>query len=186
MANYDELIYTGAIKGGATPTLSQFIVSQARHESADYTNNQTRTNNNPFGFKYSKNSPYAKEGNISPEGDKYAKYDSVEDATKDYVVRWYGKPSKKINGTRLQEFNKYKTVEEYARALKDYGYYADSDKTNDEWEIQNYIRGIKNRLSKIDFSVFAQKIKENKANVALAVAVLLGLSVYLYIVTKKK
>lgn len=181
MPNLDEQLYQGAIKGGAKENLARFIVAQARHESGNYKNKQTLVNNNPFGFKYV-GQPLAKKGNISPEGDPYAKYDTIENASTDYLMRWYRLKSKK-GGTRLDEFNQYQTPEEYARALKSYNYFADKIQGNEEIEIQTYTRGITNALKKIDFSKFAKPAAITLAGIVLLATI--GYTIYVLLKFKK-
>ena len=77
MINYNQQIYDGAVNNGATSWLAKLLIAQSRFETGDYGNNQSKTNNNIFGFKYSPNSQYAKKGNTSPEGDPYAKYETM-------------------------------------------------------------------------------------------------------------
>lgn len=181
MPNLDEQLYAGAIKGGAKENLARFIVAQARHESGNYTNKQTLVNNNPFGFKYV-GQPLASKGNISPEGGAYAKYDTIENASKDYLTRWYRLKSKK-GGIRLDEFNQYKTPEEYARALKSYGYFADLVKGNDEEEINRYTAGIKRALNKIEFDKFAKPVGLSLAGIVLLATI--GYTLYVVFKFKK-
>lgn len=180
MINYDQEIYNGAIKGGATPSLAKLLVAQARHESGNYNNTQTIKNNNVFGFKYSRNSVYSQKGNISPEGDPYAKYDTLQDSIKDYIVRWMGKSSK-VGGTRLQEFN---TINEgdtntYARKLKGYGYYSNVKGETDESAIRRYIGGLNSALTRIKVVGFYFD-NEKKINFGLLGVVLLGISYMAY------
>lgn len=187
MVNYDQEIYNGAIKGGATPSLAKLLVAQARHESGNYDSNQTRTNNNVFGFKHSPNSIYSQRGNISPEGDPYAHYDTLQDAIKDYIVRWMGKSSKQ-GGTRLQEFN---TISEgdtntYARKLKSYGYYTNVKGESDESAIRRYIGGLNGALTRIKVVAFYfdNEKKINYGLVGLAIIGLTALSYWYYKKTK--
>ncbi len=163
MANYDQDIYDGAIAGGATPALAELMVAQARHESQNYTNHQTQVNNNVFGFKYSPNSQYATEGNISPEGNAYAHYDTLQNAILDYIQRWMGKSSND-GGTRLDEFNQIPQGDTttYAIKLKSYGYYSNVNGESDQSAINRYIGGLNAALLRIDISAAVDYV-ENKA-----------------------
>jgi uncharacterized FlgJ-related protein len=176
--NYDQEIYNGAIKGGATPALATLLVAQARHETGNYSNKQTKVNNNLFGFKYSPNSKFSKRGNISPEGDPYAKFDTVGDSIQEYVVRYMGKNSKE-GGTRLQEFNKIqpKDTTTFANKLKGYGYYGA--------KVSEYINGLNGALTRIKIVAF---YNQNKMAVNSTVGiglVLLAYATYLYIKKNK-
>lgn len=179
MINYDQEIYNGAIKGGTTNELAKLITAQARHETGNYSNNQTISNNNVFGFKYSTNSKYAQKGNTSPEGDPYAKYQSIEYAILDYIDRWMGKNSK-LGGTRLEEFNKVTDSETFARKLKSYGYYHTPSGLTDEQVIQTYIRGINSALLRIKVIEFF------RTNYAVIGIVLIGITIYIYKLKQKK
>jgi hypothetical protein len=172
--NYDQEIYDGAIKGGTTPALATLLVAQARHETGNYSNKQTKVNNNLFGFKYSPNSKFSKKGNISPEGDPYAKFDTVGDAIQEYVVRYMGKNSKE-GGTRLQEFNKIQPndTKTFANKLKGYGYYGA--------KVSEYINGLNGALTRIKIVAF---YNQNKMAVNSTVGiglVFIGIATYLYI-----
>lgn len=177
MINYDQEIYEGAIQGGATPSLARLMVAQARHETGNYNNYQTKTNNNVFGFKYSSNSQYAHQGNISPEGDPYAHYDTLQDSILDYIGRYMSKSSKE-GGTRLQEFNKIQEGDTttYATKLKGYGYYGAT--------INEYIKGMNSALTRMKIVEFYFN-NENKINYALIGGVLIGISAYIYYLMKR-
>jgi hypothetical protein len=185
MINYDQEIYEGAIKGGANPSLAKLLVAQARNESGHYSSNQTKVNNNIFGFKHSTNSNYSKKGNISPEGDPYAHYDTLQDAIKDYIVRWMNKPSKE-GGTRLQEFNKIKDGDTltYARKLKGYGYFGNKSGESDESSIQRYASNMASTLLRVKVVAFYLK-NEKKINYGLIGVVLLVVSFIAYRYYKK-
>jgi len=177
MINYDQEIYEGAIEGGATPALAKLMVAQARHETGNYGNYQTKTNNNVFGFKYSSNSQYSKQGNISPEGDPYAKYDTLQDAILDYIGRWMNKSSKE-GGTRLQEFNKIQQGDTttYATKLKGYGYFGAPT--------SEYIKGMNAALTRMKVVEFYFK-NETTINYAVIGGVLIGMTAYIYYLMKK-
>jgi len=177
MINYDQEIYDGAIQGGANPSLAKLMVAQARHETGNYGNNQTKTNNNVFGFKYSPNSQYSKVGNISPEGDAYAHYDNLQDAILDYIGRWMSKSSKE-GGTRLQEFNKIQEGDTttYATKLKGYGYYGA--------DVNEYINGLNWALKRMKVVDFYFK-NESAINYSLVGGLLIGITAYVYYIMKK-
>ena len=81
----DQKIYNTAVQQGFNPIAAKLIVAQARFESADYTSNVFKKNNNTSGVKYigQKN---ATQGTLSPEGNYYAKYDTVQDSLNDKIV----------------------------------------------------------------------------------------------------
>ena len=176
-ANYDQEIYNGAIKGGATPALATLLVAQSRHETGNYTNNQTKKNLNLFGFKYSPNrTQFNKKGNVSPEGDNYAKFDTANDAILNYLA-WLTSKKSNEGGNRLQEFNKLKANDTttFANKLKGYGYYGA--------EVKDYIRGLNAALTRIKIVAFYNKNKMAVNSSAIIGIALLGAAYYIY---KKK
>jgi uncharacterized FlgJ-related protein len=48
----DQAIYNTAIEQGFNPTTAKLIAAQARFESADYTSNVFKLNNNTSGIKF--------------------------------------------------------------------------------------------------------------------------------------
>lgn len=176
MINYDQQIYEGAIKGGTTQALAKLMVAQARHETGNYSNYQTRKNNNVFGFKYSPNSQYSKKGNISPEGDYYAYYQSLEYAILDYIGRWMNM-SASGGGTRLQEFNQISDTTSYAIKLKSYGYYGAP--------VNEYISGLNSALKRMLLVEFYFNNKKT-INYAIVGGIIILLTGYIYFLKNKK
>lgn len=182
----DQEIYNAAIGQGANKYLAKLTVAQARHETGNYGNRQTKENNNIFGFKYSKNSKFAKIGNVSPEGDSYAKYDSIGDAINDYFVRYWSKGANDKSGrTRLQHFNseiQAIDADRFSRLLKSYGYYHTPSNKTDEDVISIYTKGLKSALTKINVADFVEK---NKNYIAIGGGLLLLSIASIYIYNKK-
>lgn len=107
--------------------LAKFMIAQAKHETAGFTSKVFKTNNNAFGYKYYKGSIYQlSKGLNSPEGDSYAKYNSVEDSSKE-VADWLGRRKDKFKGVI--------TIEDYSKQLKESKYYGDS--------LANYTNALK-------------------------------------------
>jgi len=183
----DQEIYNAAIDSGANNYLAKLVVAQSRLETGDYGSNQVETDNNLFGFKYSKNSQYSKVGNISPEGDPYAKYDNIGDSAKDYFDRWWQKQSNNNNGTRLNDFNSSLNsydANTFATMLKGYGYYTNQPGENTQNSIDNYANGVSSKLKKINVVEF---INKNSTAIYLSVgAIALSLSYYVYWLYKKR
>jgi hypothetical protein len=194
MANYDQIIYDVAIKGGFSPLLAKFIVGQARFESANYTSGVFKANNNTSGMKYI-GQPLATRGTLAPKSersascksggtclnsDHYAKFNSVQDSATDVVFRLYGLT---MRGVTPQQLKDAKTPEEFARLLKKRGYYGPSAYGTPaaEKEIAEYAGGIKARMLRAQIVEYVQK---NKSKIGVGVAlVLLAGAIYLY---KKK
>lgn len=194
MANYDQIIYDVAIKGGFSPLLAKFIVGQARFESANYTSGVFKANNNTSGMKYI-GQPLATRGTLAPKSersascksggtclnsDHYAKFKSVQDSATDVVFRLYGLT---MRGVTPQQLKDARTPEEFARLLKKRGYYGPSAYGTPaaEKEIAEYAGGIKARMLRAQIVEYVQK---NKSKIGVGVAlVLLAGAIYLY---KKK
>lgn len=122
-------IYDTLLSRGITPTLALLIVAQTKHETANYTSNVYKKNNNVGGYKYVKGNMYQIAPSIvSPEGNSYAKYASIEDSSKD-LAAWYNK--------RMATFKEIKAgdLQAYANALKTLGYYTNP--------ISEYLTGLK-------------------------------------------
>lgn len=98
--------------------LATLIYAQSEHETAKFTSNVFKQNKNLFGYKYTSKSIYQiGKGNGSPEGDYYGKYPSYEYSVLE-ISDWIGR--------RKQAFEKVVTPEDYAKALKNNGYYGAS------------------------------------------------------------
>jgi hypothetical protein len=184
--DYNQEIYDAAVKGGASRWLAKLLIAQSRFETGDYGNRQSEENNNIFGFKWTPNSQYSQKGNISPEGDPYAKYPTIEYAILDYINRWMGLKSKS-GGTRLEEFNQIPDGDTltFATKLKDYGYYhTPSNETRDE-SIDNYKQGLDAKIKRM---IVVDWYNKNKTAVTLSVIgiVVLSLGAYFYILKKRK
>jgi len=181
----DQEVYNAAIQNGASDMLAKMVVAQGRFESGDYGSNQTKINNNLFGFKYSKNSKYSQVGNISPEGDPYAHYNSISDCTSDYFSRWWQLPSNDNDGTRLQDFNDSiqdaNDTDTYAKMLKGYGYYTNQAGETTQDSINNYSKGVASKLRKINVVEF---VNQNSTSIIIVVG--LSLSAYVYWLYNKK
>jgi len=125
--DYDNIIYTTVINAGYSDTLANLIVAQAHEESTQgsqpYSNKAFLNGNNAFGYKYVKGAKYqtSDEGNISSEGNPYAKYPSLENSVLE-VLAWLERRQKegKFNIANI------KTTEDYANALKAGDYYGET------------------------------------------------------------
>jgi uncharacterized FlgJ-related protein len=178
-AQYDQLIYDTAIKQGFSPTAAKFVVAQARFESADYTSNVFKANNNTSGMKYIGQS-LATRGTLAPknersatcqaggacrDSDHYAKFRSIQDSANDKIVRLY---SITKGGVTPSQLKSAKTPEEFANLLKRRGYYGDSESV--------YANGLKAKLLRIQVVEFVTKNR----NVLLLGAGLIILAYYVY------
>lgn len=112
---------------------ADFVIAQAKHESANFTSKVYRENNNPFGMKVPRVRPFlGTQGTPAPasegKGMYYARYESDTVAFKD-LLKWFRAVRFPIGLT---------TVEEYAKALKAEGYYGDT--------VANYTKALKKWL----------------------------------------
>ena len=135
----DQQIYDMAIANGFNKTSALFVVAQARLESADYTSNVFKKNNNAFGMKFIKQ-PLATKGTPAPasEGDFYAKFTTPADSAKDVITRNYQKTRAGITPDMIKQAQ---TPTEYSTLLKKRGYYGAS--------ASQYANGITSKLKKI-------------------------------------
>lgn len=114
---------------------ADFVIAQAKHESANFTSKVYREDNNPFGMKwFPRRNSLGTKGTPAPasegKGMFYTRYDNDTLAFKD-LLKWF-----RINRFPIG----LTTVEEYAKALKAEGYYGDT--------VANYTKALKKWLSK--------------------------------------
>lgn len=166
----DQKIYDTAIKQGFNPKAAKLIVAQARFESADYTSNVFKNNNNTSGIKYI-GQPNAVRGTLSPEGNHYARFNTVQDGINDKIVRLYNKNMRGVTPKQLKDST---DATEFANLLKQRGYYGSS--------ASEYANGLRIKLLKVNVLEFVQK---NKYTLGI-VLILLGMGGYYYIKTKNK
>lgn len=139
-----DRIYNASIAGtptnprGLPPALSNLVVSQARHETNNFTSNSFVKFNNGFGYKYTGNKWQSGMGVRSPEGDFYAAYANIENSTRE-IVDWIYRRMRE--GKFPANLGDIRTPEQYATLLKNAGYYGD--------DLENYIAGLKRWLKKV-------------------------------------
>jgi hypothetical protein len=181
--NIDQIIYDTAIKQGFNANAAKLIAAQARFESADYSSNVFLTNNNTSGIKFI-GQPNAVRGSLSPEGNYYAKFNTIQDAINDKIVRLY---NINMRGVTPQQLKNSNTPDDFARLLKQRDYYGDSayGTSGAESEIRNYTNGLKAKLFKINVLDFYNKNK-NKINYGTIGIVIIGITLYVYYLKKKR
>ena len=192
--SYDQIIYDTAIKQGFTPTAAKLVVAQARFESADYTSNVFKLNNNTSGMKYI-GQPLATRGSLAPlnersatcraggvcvNSDHYAKFTSVQDSANDKIVRLY---SKTMGGVTPEQLKNVKDADEFALLLKRRSYYG-FKKTPETWgsEVRNYANGLKAKLLKINI---IEVVKKNKGKFTIGLALVISGLVWYFSIKKK-
>ena len=185
----DQIIYDIAIKNGFSPTISKFIVGQARFESNNYTSGVFRANNNTSGMKYvgqplasrgtlapfSERSASCRSGGVCVNSDHYAKFNSVSDSAKDKIERLYRLT---MRGVTPADLKNAKTPEEFARLLKKRGYYGPSTygSASAEREIREYAGGIINRMKLADIT---EVIVKNKNGILIGIVSIIAVIFFL-------
>lgn len=166
----DQQIYDTAIKNGFNPMAAKLIVAQARFESADYTSNVFKQNNNTSGIKFV-GQPNAVQGTLSPEGNYYAKFNTIQDAINDKIARIYNLTMKGVTPQQLKDST---DAIDFANKLKQRGYFGSS--------ASEYASGLKAKLLRINVLEFVTK---NKIPLTLGIGVILiGAGIYYKFVKK--
>lgn len=115
-AQSEDLIFQRLVGKGFPDQFSRLATAQSGHETAGWTSNVYRTDNNAFGYGYT--------------GSAYQDYDSVEssvDDFADYVKR-------KVDQGKFPALTEIKTATDWADLLHNAGYYTDLE--------ANYASGI--------------------------------------------
>jgi len=194
----DQAIYNTAIKQGFNPIAAKLIIAQARFESADYTSSVFKANNNTSGIKYIGSSqlnaqrgtpapPKERTCNLACDRDYYARFNTIQDAINDKIVRLYNKT---MGGVTPQQLKDSTNSDDFARKLKLRSYYGFGDLNSSnpdkvskaESEIRSYSRGLDAKLLRIKVIEFVQK---NKVNLALVGAIIISITGYIYYLKKK-
>lgn len=116
-----KLIFDAARSNGMPVNLANFIVAQARHETADFTSLVFRNCNNAFGYKFVGQAGAAGCSN-APEGGQYAKYGDIADSVKELTGWIRRRQNAGIFPANLVSID---TAAKYAQLLKLGGYYGD-------------------------------------------------------------
>lgn len=115
--------------------LSKFIVSQLASETAvngvPFSSHVFTTCNNTGGYKWRGQDSAEGACLMSPEGDYYAKYNSIEDSVHE-ITQWIRR--RQADGSFPSNLSVIQTPEDYAYYLKNAGYYTDT--------LANYSRNL--------------------------------------------
>jgi hypothetical protein len=139
--SYDQRIYNQAIADGMPHSLAVLIVAQARHETGGYTSSVFKLCNNAFGYKWVGQSLADGSCSMSPEGDAYARYSSIEDSTHE-ITQWIRR--RQNSGVFPADLSSISNGNEYASLLKSAGYFGDT--------ISNYANGLLYWISRISIT----------------------------------
>jgi uncharacterized FlgJ-related protein len=163
----DQAIYNTAIEQGFNATAAKMIAAQARFESADYTSNVFKLNNNTSGIKFI-GQPNAVRGSLAPanertcnggcNGDYYAKFDTIQDCINDKIVRLYNIT---MRGVTPEQLKNATDSTEFSNLLKQRGYYDSS--------ASEYASGIRAKLLRINVLDFYTKNSFNIVFVSIVV-----------------
>lgn len=157
MTALDQQIFNTARTLGFSPVAAKFVVAQARYESADYSSNVFKKNNNLFGMKYA-GQPLATKGTPAPKseqacnlqcnGDFYSAYASPAKAIEDLITRNYKLTR---GGVSFEQLANATTPEQYAQMLKARKYYGVT--------AEQYARGLRAKLLRIRVMEFVEQNK---------------------------
>jgi len=163
--NEAQFIYQDAMKRGVPDLLARLLVAQAQHETGNFTSNFFKKYNNAFGYSYYAGSDWQLPagGTIADNGQPIAAYASVADSVGE-VVAWI---RRRIVQGKFPAMDKITSPEQYAKLLKDAGYYGDT--------LANYQRA----LVKF-FGSAGQMVSENKDLIFVTTLVLAGVVYYIY------
>ena len=116
------------IDNGAPADKLGWLIAQLSIESSNFTSPLSTNYNNFGGIKfYNQNTPGVSDGDVSPEGDDYAYYDSIDDFAKDYL--------RTLNTVGAARPLQQTTPENFVQALKTNGYFTG--------DLGNYINIVK-------------------------------------------
>lgn len=168
--HFTNLILKTATKQGVPVSVAKNMAGQAAHETANFSSNVLKKNNNLFGMKLPsvRKSPFIQGAGTQPpaiEGSTpYASYSSPENSVKD-LIHWF--QYQKIN------YDQVKTPEAYAAWLKSKGYYGPT--------AEFYGRQIRIFVDKMKDFIQA---KPAAMLLLIAGASLIGLGIYFFIKRK--
>lgn len=132
---YQERVYNQAMSDGIPDTLSRLMVAWASHETGyngiAFNSPVFRSCNNAFGYKWVGQRTAAGACNISPEGDPYARYNSIEDSVHE-ISLWIFR--RQDEGVFPADLRTIATPYQLAVLLKDAGFYGDT--------VANYSNGL--------------------------------------------
>lgn len=133
----EQKILAAAKSKGMPSNMQRLILAQAKHETANFSSNAFKKNNNLFGYKAVSGAKWQiGNGITSSEGNAYAAYSSIEHSVYelcDWITR------RQAQGKFPVDLTTITTPEMYATLLKNSSYYGDT--------VANYTKGLKHFLS---------------------------------------
>lgn len=128
---YAQRVYNKALSDGMPQFVATCIALQCAHESAGFTSNVFKTCNNLNGYKWKGQSTAAGPCLRSPEGDYYAKYNTIEESVHE-LTAWIKRRQKE--GKFPADLNTITTLDQYAALMQKSGWYGDT--------LENYTSGL--------------------------------------------
>jgi len=119
--DFGKDLYLRLIEAGINPTMSGYLVAQAAHETANFTSDIFKENNNLFGMKL----PKVRQTTATGENRGHATFKDIESCIED--MRLYLK--------YMGYLSTYSSIEKYIESLKEKRYFTDT--------IENYTKGMK-------------------------------------------
>lgn len=116
-----QVIYKQLRSDNIPDPLSKLVTAQSGHETAGWTSNVFKTDNNAFGYGYN--------------GSSYKYYDSVEESAHELSLYL----NRRVNDGSFPPLDQITDAGQYAALLKNAGYYTDSS--------ANYAGGISRYLN---------------------------------------
>jgi hypothetical protein len=118
----EQIIYNTAIKDGIPPRIAEYLVSQSKHETGNYSHRFFTVGKNAFGYSYNKNSKWQLDrgGPLADNGVAIAQYGSLENSVHE-ITDWIKR--RQAEGKFPKDLNAIASPYEYAELLKKSGYY---------------------------------------------------------------
>lgn len=137
---FDQLIYNTARADGMPATLAELIAAQARHETGDYSHRFFTTGKNAFGYSYVAGARWQlpEPGTRADNGLPIAQYRSVADSVHE-LTDWIKRRQRE--GRFPANLATITDAGQYARLLKDSGYYGAS--------LASYAAGLQSALQRL-------------------------------------
>lgn len=136
-AAYADRIYKAAREGtpvnpGLPKALAALVVSQAAHETGNFTSPIFKENNNIGGYTWKGSRYQVRPGRIADNGEPVGHYATIEDSVKE-IVDWIYR--RRAEGKFPADLSIIADPLSYAQLLKNSGYFTDA--------LVNYVNGLK-------------------------------------------
>lgn len=159
-----QLIYDYAINAGIPTNLAALLVAQARHETGDFTSKFFQVYNNAFGYSYVPGGKWQNPvpGSIADNGKPIAAYTSLQNSVGE-IADWL---RRRVAEGKFPALVSISTPDQYAKLLKDAGYYGDT--------LSNYAAGLKRF-----YKSASEFVVDNTGLIVVSSFVLAGITYYI-------